>query len=251
MGPSDDSGATLSAATSNLSGLGEVQNARWITPRPVMSIEVEIQKRGACPQCGAKLPDVPVSLCPYCASPLETRADREARTSVHTARIGRIREHRDFPVAVEWTPPEGLQFHQGRRRVWWGQRGLIASGLLAGIVLAQSGGDALRSPLFWAGAVGLGAFGWLWAHGRSLAAAALQAPLLKRAALILDRRSETKIRGWSGDTTYFFRLEFEDGAQGEFAFPGLGPQDDPYSNNLPGVAYTRGQTLLHFRHVRV
>jgi hypothetical protein len=92
---------------------------------------------------------------------------------------------------------------------------------------------------------------WAFIQGRNSMQRAHRFPLLKRPALILDRRSETRIRGWSGDTTYFFKLEFEDGAQGEFNFPGLGPQEDPYATNLPGVAYTRGQELLHFRHVRV
>lgn len=216
-----------------------------------MSIATEAQKRGACPQCGAKLPDVPVSLCPYCATPLETKADREARTSVHSARIGRIREHKDHAEALTWTPPEGRGHQQGLRLAWWGQRGVVF-----GIVLL--GGAALRglehmasSPLTWTGVAAIGLGTWALIRGRQSAQSALRFPLLKRPALILDRRSETRIRGWSGDTTYFFKLEFEDGAQGEFAFPGLGPQEEPYATNLPGVAYTRGQELLHFRHVRV
>ena len=98
-------------------------------------------------------------------------------------------------------------------------------------------------------AIGLGT--WALFSGRKSVQSALRFSLLRRPALILDRRSETRIHGWSGDTTYFFKLEFEDGAQGEFAFPGLGPQEEPYATNLPGIAYTRGQELLHFRHVRV
>ena len=40
-------------------------------------------KRTTCPQCGSKLPDIPVSLCPYCASPLETEEDRKRLESVN------------------------------------------------------------------------------------------------------------------------------------------------------------------------
>ena len=39
-----------------------------------------------CPQCGSKLPDIPVSLCPYCASPLETAADKRRLESVNASR---------------------------------------------------------------------------------------------------------------------------------------------------------------------
>ena len=80
---------------------------------------------------------------------------------------------------------------------------------------------------------------------------AVALPLLKRAGLILDRRSETLLRGWTGSTMYYFKIEFEDGVVGEFAYAGRGAHEDPYVNNLPGVAYTRGPTLLHFKHVRV
>ncbi|MEZ6018244.1 MAG: hypothetical protein R3F49_24310 [Planctomycetota bacterium] len=216
-----------------------------------MTIETEAQKRGACPQCGAKLPDVPVSLCPYCASPLETKADREAKASVHSARIERIRAHKDLPEALAWTPPEGPEFHRGRRLSWWGSR-LIGTGLiLTGIAGVSTGAAAATAPALWLGILAAASGVWLLLKGKHAQQESLRFPLLKRPALILDRRSETEIRGWSGSTTYFFKLEFEDGAQGEFAYPGLGPQDEPYATNLPGVAYSRGQSLLHFRHVRV
>lgn len=216
-----------------------------------MTIATEAQKRGACPQCGAKLPDVPVSLCPYCATPLETRADREAKTSVHAARIGKIRDHKDMGDAVAWAPPEGAAYQHGQRLTWWGTRCLVVGGLVAAGVAATQGAGMFRTPALWLGAATAILGGWLLARGRSSIAAALRYPLMKRPALILDRRSETRIHGWSGATTYYFKLEFEDGAQGEFGFPGLGAQEEPYSTNLPGVAYTRGQDLLYFRHVRV
>lgn len=216
-----------------------------------MSIATEAQKRGACPQCGAKLPDVPVSLCPYCATPLESKADRDARSSVHSARIGRVREHKDYAEAMSWTPPEGRGHQQGLRLVWWGWRGL-GLGLVLMVAAALRGLEHFAtSGLTWAGLITMGLGIWAVLQGRKSIQSALRYSLLKRPALILDRRSETRIRGWTGDTTYFFKLEFEDGAQGEFAFPGLGPQEEPYATNLPGVAYTRGQELLHYRHVRV
>ena len=208
-------------------------------------------KRETCPTCGASLPDVPVSLCPYCASPLETREDREQKASIHAARIGKIAGHADYAAALEWTPPESRDWARGKRKAWWGLRLGVSGVALAVLGAVTSGGAVLTSPLFWLG-LGVTAWGVSWSiKGRQMQAAAVAQPVLKRPALILDRRSETAIRGWTGDTTYFFRIEFEDGIQGEFAYPGLGAQDEPYANNLPGVAYTRGPVLLHFRHIRV
>ena len=164
-----------------------------------------------CPQCGSKLPDIPVSLCPYCASPLETAA----------------------------------------------AGGLMS---LVGAFLAGSGGDeGIGAGLMALGPIlliliGVGLLGlalWLRSKGKTQQEAAVARPLLKRAALIVDRRSETEISGWTGRTTYYFTVEFEDGGVGEFRFPGLGAQEDPYATNLPGVAYTRGADLLLFRHIRV
>ena len=93
--------------------------------------------------------------------------------------------------------------------------------------------------------------GYLFSQGRALQKTSISRPLLKRPGLIVDRRSETKIRGWGGRTTYYFKIELEDGVVGEFRYPGLGAREEPYATNLPGVAYTRGEDLLLFRHIRV
>jgi len=214
-----------------------------------------------CPQCGSKLPDIPVSLCPYCASPLETAADKRRLESVNASRIGRVLEHATYESAVGWDPPESSDWYDGARLVWWGgpTAGLgLAS--LGGAFLAASGGDGgLAAGLAAVGPIlliltGVGMLGlavWLRSRGKAQQQAAVARPLLKRAALIVDRRSETEISGWTGRTTYYFTVEFEDGGVGEFRFPGLGAQEDPYATNLPGVAYTRGADLLLFRHIRV
>ena len=92
---------------------------------------------------------------------------------------------------------------------------------------------------------------YLFSQGRTLQKSSISRPLLRRPGLIVDRRSETKIRGWGGRTTYYFKIELEDGVVGEFRYPGLGAREEPYATNLPGVAYTRGEDLLLFRHIRV
>jgi hypothetical protein len=75
--------------------------------------------------------------------------------------------------------------------------------------------------------------------------------MLKRASIVLDRRSETEIDGDMGHTNYYFTLEFADGASGEFRFPGRGAAYDLMVNGATGVAYTRGADLLAFKKIRV
>jgi len=210
-------------------------------------------RRTECPQCGSKLPDIPVSLCPYCASPLETAADRKRLESVNASRIQRVRENDLFPDAEAWDPPESTAFHAGARRIWWAAPTAALGVLLLLLVLPPLGrgfdlGGIVAALL---GVAALGASGYLLKSGREIKRDAVAMPLLRRPGLIVDRRSETSIRGWSGTTAYFFKIEFEEGVVGEFRFPGLGAQEDPYATNLPGVAYTRGTELLHFRHIRV
>jgi len=218
-------------------------------------------RRVECPQCGSKLPDIPVSLCPYCASPLETAADKRRLESVNASRIGRVLEHATYGDAIGWDPPESRDWYDGARLVWWGGP-TAAAGLasLVGAFVMGSGGDGgLGAGLGQPGPIlllvlGVGMLGLalgLRSKGKARQRAAVARPLLKRAALIVDRRSETEISGWTGRTTYYFTVEFEDGGVGEFRFPGLGAQEDPYATNLPGVAYTRGTDLLLFRHIRV
>lgn len=211
-------------------------------------------RRTECPQCGTKLPDIPVSLCPYCASPLETAADRKKLESVNASRIKRVSEHKDFPEAEAWTPPESVDWHDGAQRVWWMTPTVLIGVLVlvVGVLPPLGRGFDLGGiflVLVAAAIAGLGVY--LGASGKKAQAKALERQLMRRPGLIVDRRSETEIRGWGGRTTYYFKIELEDGVVGEFRFPGLGAQEDPYATNLPGVAYTRGAELLHFRHIRV
>lgn len=211
-------------------------------------------RRVECPQCGSKLPDIPVSLCPYCASPLETAADKRRLESVNASRIARVVEHADHEAAMAWDPPESRDWYQGARLAWWSVPTAVAgaAAVSAAFALGNGGisGGASIALVVLGGLLMLAAV-YLRTTGKKVQLASVERPLLKRAALIVDRRSETEISGWSGRTTYYFKIEFEDGIVGEFRFPGLGAQEDPYATNLPGVAYTRGTDLLVFRHVRV
>ena len=66
---------------------------------------------------------------------------------------------------------------------------------------------------------------------------------------LLDRRSETSVRGGVGSTTYVFKIRFEDGSEGEFTHVGRGSMYDPPANGAAGVAYTRGPRMLEFRRI--
>ena len=187
---------------------------------PTMGTPSGAKALAACPTCGAKLPETPFSLCPYCASPLESKADRDVRASVHATRIGRVAEHANFPGALEWIPPEGPRWIQGQRQVWWGTRGILAGALFGTLWLARAGmqgwANGPSSYLFGLAGQGLlvGLGVWAILRGRRSMRDSLSQPLLKRPALIIDRRSETFVRGWVGHTIYYFRIEFEGGAQG-------------------------------------
>lgn len=211
-------------------------------------------KRTHCPNCGARLPEQPLSLCSYCAMPLglDRPATRPGGESPHAARIAKIEEHESFPAIRETAPPESPDYYRGRSDIFRG-RWLVAVGIAFGVVGAFSGEGVSylwSVPALLAYAlIGLGALSIVRGAQRSRSALAL--PLLVRPGLIVDRRSDTSLRGWGGDTTYYFTIEFADGVRAEFAYPGRGAHEEPYTTNLPGVAFTRGTQLLAFRHVRV
>lgn len=205
-----------------------------------------------CSNCNAKLPDTPVSLCPYCAMPiLGAEEVGEGGESPNAGRIARIREHEDFEAASKWSPPESSDYRLGSAKIWWGK--LVAGLSIGFIVIAAtlSGGNPLGHYAGWIGSVALVGSLFVCIQGARMKTAAVSTQLLRRPGIVLDRRSDTHIKGWGGHTTYYFIIEFEGGVKGEFAYPGRGSQEEPYVNNLPGVAYTRGETLLHFKHIRV
>lgn len=122
---------------------------------------------------------------------------------------------------------------------------------MIGLGLLLGASSFLTHWITWLGILDVLLGVWLILRGRAARKQAIALPLLKRPALILDRRSDTRIRGWGGFTIYYFELEFEDGTRAEFRYPGRGTSEEPYVTNLPGVAFTRGADLLLFKHIRV
>ncbi|MBJ75712.1 MAG: hypothetical protein CMJ98_01715 [Planctomycetes bacterium] len=200
-----------------------------------------------CSNCQAQLPDTPVSICPYCVMPVGDGSETEGRESKNTPRLAKVRESEAFAKAPGVAPPESPAFQRGARLTglaWtlmaWGTAWLSLDWLMKSM-------DLWSTPL--------GGFMVLlgiiqYVRGVRLQKQATSQELLCRPAVILSRRSEVELSGFSGSTTYFFELELEDGVIAEFSYAGRGPNADVYTNNLSGIAYTRGSTLLEFKQVR-
>ena len=223
---------------------------RAMTDAPAAATPTRLER---CLNCNSKLPDTPVSICPYCVMPLGTEqaAETEGGESPNRARILRVREHDKFAATEATQPPESLDFQRGGQAIFRGKVLLSFAGI--GVVLGAilGGAGLLTHWATWLGVLfALGGVA-LMAKGAGMRKQAIALPLLKRPGLILDRRSETEIQGWGGFTTYYFEIEFEDGTRAEFRYPGRGSNEEPYVNNLPGVAFTRGTDLLLFKHIRV
>ncbi|MDE0892137.1 MAG: zinc ribbon domain-containing protein [Planctomycetota bacterium] len=199
-----------------------------------------------CPTCGAPITREDLSLCSYCGSPVQlggVKRTAEGEESPHKARLGRMSEKDDWASAIAWEPLPASRYPGAR---------VIALPLLAGSL------SALLITLLFRYEVGLvvGSIVLITLFGLHLkqdpkAPRNPDAPLLKRASIVLDRRSETELDGAIGHTNYYFTLEFADGASGEFRFPGRGAAYELMVNGGTGVAYTRGADLLAFKKIRV
>jgi len=205
-----------------------------------------------CASCGAKIPRT-VSICPYCVMPQHAEGEEAAgdRVPAEVAeRLARMREKDEYAAATAWTPLEGPAFREGRKT-----RNLGAAMACFGLIveaLARIPDPPWKSRA--AAYVGLAAIlagAWLVVRGALAMRAILRSPLLKRAARVAQRRSETTLRRSKGATAYFFLLELEDGTRAEFRYPGRGAAEEPLTNGVTGVAFTRGQELLAFERIRV
>ena len=196
----------------------------------------------SCPTCNAPITREDLSLCSYCGAPLQlggAQMTAEGEESPNTERLNNMQEKEDWSAAMDWEPLSTSQSPSPQ---------VVVIPLIVGIVTALLS-NYIAGLI--AGSIVL--FVLLAIHRRqaSLAAISPDAPLEKRAAIVLDRRSETEIAGGEGQTTYYFVLEFADTARGEFCFPGRGATFDLMTVGATGVAYTRGADLLAFKKIRV
>ncbi len=200
-----------------------------------------------CPTCGVKLERPELSLCAYCASPLRV-GPVEVPNDETQKRLAKVKAHADFAAAQSWLPIDPLLEALARRRGKWGWTWIALGAVTLAVWLFafKSEGPA------WLGQAGLvfmlmGFAMFIQAmRTRSLHR---KTAMLKRAAYVLDRRSQTNDRGGIGSTTYIFKIRFEDGSEGDFSHVGRGSMYEPPANGAAGVAYTRGARMIEFRRI--
>ena len=199
-----------------------------------------------CPTCGAKRTRPDSTLCAYCATPFElVGAKSDDAENPNQARLARMADQPAYAEAREWKPLESFEYQALDRKKRRGVRMVALSVVVAVLALLFAKWVfAIAAILFIAG-LGL----YLTASGAQQKI--LKLPLLVRPAIVLDRRSETEMGFWNGDTTYYFTMEFGDGSDGEFRWPGRGLDHQPLVNGATGLAFTRGDVLLGFRAIRV
>ncbi len=211
----------------------------------------EVRTLAHCPTCGAKITRPGLSICAYCTAPLGLEpAERESTQTMQ--RLERMREHERFPDTLAWVPPVELEDLDAVRASARGLGfvGLAGVLLLVAIPWALLASPAQAWPAWSLGLVCLVVGASFMVTAKLRLARATSPPLLKRPAIVTSRRSETSLRR-GRRTVYFFQLEFADGSTGEFAYPGRGTAHELLVSGNTGVAFTRLQTLVAFRQIRV
>lgn len=203
-----------------------------------------------CPTCGVKLERPELSLCAYCASPLRV-GPVEVPNDETQKRLAKVKAHADFAAAQAWLPSDPV-FERRARRL--SNLALAAFGLaLLGVAVLAWSRDPGEGPVELSGWALPAVFALAGFVSLAMAQAARsehrRTPMLKRAAYVLDRRSETDPRGGVGSTRYFFKIRFDDGSEGEFSHVGRGSLYEPPANGAAGVAYTRGPRMIDFRRI--
>ncbi len=209
-----------------------------------------------CPACGAKITRPELSLCAYCGAPVGLLSKDEARQageeSVTMRRLAKMADHKLYASAMAWDPPDSERVQAGRRSVRRGRLLFVVGLALAAALVAGTDAWGPGPALGLVGAGAMAVVGGLRAlGGKKFVDEGSKLPVLKRPALVVDRRSETTIQGSRGLTVYTFTLEFADGSVGDFRFPGRGTSYDLMAAGATGMAYTRGAELLAFKPMRV
>lgn len=211
-----------------------------------------------CPTCGAKITRPELSLCSYCASPLGIGEKLTGADEATLARLARMSEHKDYAEAMSWEPNEyddapgaATSRRRGLVLIWSGLALAVVSGLLG---WDRSWGGVLGTLLGLVSVLALAAMlagFWLQLRGISVLGKVRKQPLQKRAAVVIDRRSETDPTFFGARTVYFFSLQFEDGTSGEYSFVGRGGTFEVPAGGTTGLACTRGARLLELLRLRV
>lgn len=202
-----------------------------------------------CPECGAKIPKAGMSLCPYCASPLQKTAGKDQDRSPIVKRLLKMEEKPEFAEAMQETPPWTPEYAQARNRQSQGKVFLVLGLVMIGLKFVfVAGGWGLM--LLTLGGVAAAVYGLvLTVMGTGVCSKLDKLKTMKRSAYLLQRRSETAL-DLKAKVTYYYTIQFGDGSEGEFSYAGRGVSEELYTNGMTGVAFTRGQELLHMARVR-
>ena len=210
----------------------------------------QTKQRTNCSVCGSKIVRQDMPYCIYCGNNfamMDGSATDKRKETRNMARLAKMPEHEDFSAAIERDRGEGPEFDRWKRGARSGRNLIVIGGALAGaaIMLEWSIGiTAIGAVLI---ATGL----YRFVRNSKQQSVRLKMPLMKRPCVVTDRRSETEMEFTAGITTYFFTLEFDDGNEAEFRFPGRGYHTEPLSKGITGIAHTRGTELVEFEQVRV
>lgn len=210
----------------------------------------QTKQRTNCSVCGSKIVRQDMVYCIYCGNNfamMEGSATTDRKETRNMVRLAKMPEHEDYSSAIERDRGEGPEFDRWIRAAKAGRNLIIVGGVLAGAAILLEWPLAITAI----GIILIGAGLFRFMQNTKLRSDRLKMPLMKRPCVVTDRRSETNMVFMAGITTYFFTLEFDDGNEAEFRFPGRGYHTEPLSKGITGIAHTRGTELVEFEQVRV
>ncbi len=210
----------------------------------------QTQQRTNCSVCGSKIVRQDMPYCIYCGNNfamMDGSATGKRKETRNMTRLAKMPEHDDFEAALTRDRGEGPEFDRWRRGAKSGRTTLLFGIIITGLAVVMNWPTAVI--VLGGIAMALGLFQFL--KNKGLQSERLKMPLMKRPCVVTDRRSETEMQFTTGITTYFFSLEFGDGNEAEFRFPGRGYHTEPLSKGITGIAHTRGTELVEFEQVRV
>ncbi|MDZ4772485.1 MAG: hypothetical protein SGI72_05060 [Planctomycetota bacterium] len=198
-----------------------------------------------CPNCGAKLHRPDLSLCAYCAMPLDIGATTKVDDET-IQRLKRMREHANFAAAMSFTPRDPRVERKAARLLTYGSfaMALAILSIIVSLIVWWRGSNPMILAIV--GITASFAAAAFFVTAPTLRRSSDARSLMKRPALVVLRRSEI---AEDGITHYYFTLRFDDGSEGEFSRPGLGTMYEPMANGYSGIAYTRGAELVDFRRL--
>jgi hypothetical protein len=201
-----------------------------------------------CPTCGAKLHRQDLSLCAYCATPLSIGDARTGVDDETVKRLTRMRQSPNFAAAMAFTPRDSEVAEKIARVRLFGGLQIPLAIVFAAVGFWVGAGSALRIVWFvLAGIALVDAMVMMSVLPAILRRTEAARPILRRPALVVNRRSAMLDKGRYGTTIYYFTLRFDDGSEGEFRWRGKGTLYEPMPNGATGMAYSSGERLIDFR----